>query len=92
MELYVDILKVLAHNGPLKVTHLMYKANLNSNSLKGHLKFLIRQGLVKERIVGNQTTTYGITQQGVTVLKYFRELRQALPIVEDENYQSPPIF
>ena len=29
LEMYVDILKVLAQRGPLKLTHVMYKANVN---------------------------------------------------------------
>jgi predicted transcriptional regulator len=92
LELYIDILKALAHQGPSKVTHVMYKANLNSNSLKERLKFLIKQGLVEERLVGKQVTVYAITQRGITVLKYFRELRQVLPIVEEERNHVPLIF
>jgi predicted transcriptional regulator len=34
LEMYIDILKVLAHRGPLKLTHIMYKANVNSSSSK----------------------------------------------------------
>ena len=92
LEVYIDILKVLAHQGPLKVTHVMYKANLNSNSLKKHLKFLIKQGLVEEEFVGKEVAVYAVTQRGIKVLKYFRELRQALPIVEEERNQVPLIF
>jgi predicted transcriptional regulator len=92
LELYIDILKVLAHQGPLKVTHVMYKANLNSNSVKERLKYLIKQGLVEERLIGKQVTVYAITQRGITVLKYFRELRQVLPIVEEERNHVLLIF
>ena len=83
LEMYVDILKVLAQRGPLKLTHVMYKANVNCSVLKEYLDFLIKQGLVEERIVGKQRVVYAATQRGVMVLKYFRELRQALPIVEE---------
>jgi predicted transcriptional regulator len=71
---------------------LTYKANLNSNSLKERLKFLIKQGLVEERLVGKQVTVYAITQLGITVLKYFRELSQVLPIVDEERNHVPLIF
>ena len=81
--MYVDILKVLAHRGPLKLTHIMYKANVNCKVLKEYLDFLVGQGLVEERIVGKRRVVYTITQRGVTVLKYFRELEQVLPIVEE---------
>ena len=83
LEMYVDIIKVLAQRGPLKLTHIMYKANVNCSILKEYLDFLIKQGLVEERIVGKRRVVYATTQRGVTVLKYFRELEQVLPIVEE---------
>ena len=81
--MYVDILKVLAQRGPLKLTHIMYKANVNCSVLKEYLDFLIKQGLVEERAVGKSRIVFAVTQRGVTVLKYFRELKQVLPIVEE---------
>jgi predicted transcriptional regulator len=51
LEMYVDIIKVLAQRGPLKLTHVMYKANVNSGVLKECLDFLLKQGLVEERTV-----------------------------------------
>jgi predicted transcriptional regulator len=83
LEMYVDVLKVLAQRGPLKMTHIMYKANVNCKVLKEYLDFLVGQGLVEERIVGKRRVVYATTQRGVTVLKYFKELEQMLPIVED---------
>jgi hypothetical protein len=46
--MYVDILSVLALRGPLKLTHVMYKANVNCSILKEYLESLIQQGLVEE--------------------------------------------
>ena len=90
--MYVDILKVLAQRGPLKLTHIMYKANVNCGNLKEYLDFLVGQGLVEERIVGKRRMVYATTQRGVTVLKYFRELEQALPIVEEARNNLPVPF
>ena len=87
LEMYVDILKVLAHRGPLKLTHIMYKANVNCSVLKEYLDFLTKQGLVEERIVGKRRVDFAVTQRGVTVLKYFREISQVLPIVEEARNQ-----
>jgi len=89
LEMYVDILKVLAHRGPLKLTHIMYKANVNCGVLKEYLDFLIRQNLVEERNVGKSRTVFAITQRGITVLKYFRELEQILPIIEETRNMIP---
>ena len=89
LEMYVDILKVLARKGPLKLTHIMYKANVNCSILKEYLDFLIKQGLVEERIVGKQRVVFAVTQRGITVLKYFRELSLVLPIIEEAKNQTP---
>ena len=92
LEMYVDILQVLSHRGPLKLTHVMYKANVNCKVLKEYLDFLIVQNLIEERPVGKNRTVFAITQRGVIVLKYFRELRQALPIVEEARNSMPIPF
>jgi len=89
LEMYIDILKVLAHRGPLKLTHIMYKANVNCSVLKEYLDFLIKQNLVEERAVGKRRVVYAITPKGVTVLKYFRELKQVLPIIEETRNRAP---
>ena len=92
LEMYVDILKVLAHRGPLKLTHIMYKANVNCSVLKEYLDFLIKQNLVEERNIGKRRSVYMVTQRGITVLKYFRELKQVLPIVEEARNRTPMPF
>jgi predicted transcriptional regulator len=89
LEMYVDILKVLAHRGPLKLTHIMYKANVNCSVLKQYLDFLIKQNLVEERTAGKRRVVYAITQRGITVLKHFRELKQVLPIIEEPRNRMP---
>jgi predicted transcriptional regulator len=89
LEMYVDILTVLAHRGPLKLTHVMYKANVNCSVLKEYLDFLIKQNLVEERIVGKARVVFAVTQRGITVLKYFREIKQVLPIIEESRNQTP---
>jgi len=92
LEMYIDILKVLAQRGPLKLTHIMYKANVNCSVLGEYLAFLLQKELVEERKVPRNRTVYAITQRGITVLKYFGELTQALPIIEEEQKRVPPLF
>ena len=86
MEMYIDILKVIAQNGPLKLTHVMYKANVNCSVLKENLDFLINQNLIEEQITQkkrNKTKIrYAITERGRTVIKYFNEVNVALQITE----------
>lgn len=88
-EMYVDILKVLAHRGPLKLTHIMYKANVNCSVLKEYLDFLITQGLVEEKTIGKKRIVYTITENGLKVLKYFRELKTMLPVIEEGQAKIP---
>ena len=89
LEMYIDILQVLAHHGPLKLTHMMYKANINCSVLREYLDFLIKQGLVEERTVGKRRVVYAITQRGRTVIKGFRKLKQVLPITEETKNKMP---
>lgn len=89
MEMYIDILKVMAQNGPMKLTHIMYKANVNCNVLKENLRFLLKQSLIEEQIKvkrKNKTKVrYTITERGRTVIRYFNEVNNALRISEDSK-------
>jgi predicted transcriptional regulator len=89
LEMYIAILRVLAHRGPLKLTHIMYKANVNCSVLREYLDFLIRQNLVEERTVGKSRLVFAITQRGIIVLKYFKELEQVLLIMEEARNRLP---
>jgi len=92
LEMYIDILTVLAQKGPLKLTHVMYKSNVNCRVLKEYLDFLMKQGLVEERTLRKERVVYAVTQRGITVLKYFKELRQVLPIVEETRNQAAILY
>jgi len=88
LEMHVDILKALArHRGPLKLTHVMYKANVNCSVLKQYLDFLIQHNLITEQALLKRRCrtkiVYTITERGLTVLKHFRELNNALQIDEE---------
>ena len=89
MEMYIDILKVMAQNGPMKLTHVMYKANVNCSVLKENLDFLLQQNLIEEQITvkkRNKTKVrYAITEKGRTVIKYFNEINRALQKTEESK-------
>lgn len=90
-EVCIDILKVVAHRGPLKVTYIMRKANINHKALNEQLDFLIAQGLIETRQEGERRV-FTVTQQGITVLKYFRELKQVLPTTQEDKKQPAVIM
>jgi predicted transcriptional regulator len=70
----------------------MYKANVNCSALKGYMDFLIKQGLVEEISVRKERRVYMITQKGITVIKAFKELKNALPMTEEETNNKLPIL
>jgi len=92
MEMHLDILKTLAQKGSLKLTHIMYKSNVNCCILKEYLEFLTQQKLVEEKTLTKERTVYEITEKGLTVLKYFRELQIMLPMVEDKERIPPMLY
>lgn len=92
LEMYIDILRVLAQRGPLKLTHIMYKANVNCSVLKEYLDFLINQELVEEKTVGKKRIVFAVTEKGISVLKYFRELKVMLPVIEEGQARLPASF
>ena len=77
LEMYVAVLQVLSKKGPLKFTHIMYKANLNCQVLTEYLDYLIKQGLVQKQTFHGNRVFYRLTERGITVIKYFRELQAA---------------
>jgi predicted transcriptional regulator len=89
MEMYIDILKVMAQNGQMKLTHIMYKANVNCSVLKQNLEFLIEQNLIEEQTIHKKRnkikTRYAITEKGRTVIRYFNEVNKALQITEESK-------
>ena len=92
LEMHLDILMTLAKKGPLKLTHIMYKSNVNCSVLKEYLDFLIQQELVAEKTIKKERIVYTITEKGLTVLKYFRELQIMIPIFDDNKAKIPIIY
>jgi len=77
LEMNLDILKILASQGPMELTQLMNKADLSQSVLEQHLDFLIQQNLVEEQNLGKGETFYVITERGLRVLKII------VPIIEE---------
>jgi predicted transcriptional regulator len=82
LEMHIAILEALAFHGKLRVTHLMYKANINCNVLKEYLDILIQHDLVEKQISKNKTVEYAITEAGLTALKNAMQINKAIPIIE----------
>jgi predicted transcriptional regulator len=81
-EVQIGILNALAQCGPLKLTHIMYNANLNCNGLKQLLDHLIKNGLVEEQKLRKKRKLYSITEKGQRALEYTRKIDTSLPVME----------
>ena len=90
VEMDVAVLQALSSSKLLKLTHIMYKANLNANVLKAKLIALEARGLIvshkvrKEHIKspGRERTFYALTSKGLGVLHSYRSVYNALGCVE----------
>jgi len=78
LEVHLDVLKTLRFQGPLRLTHIMYRANVNCSVLKEYLDFLIQQNLVEEKTLGKKRIVYAITERGITALKNLRQLETTI--------------
>jgi len=87
--MYIDILEVLALKGQLKLTHIMYKSNVNCKVLKSQLDFLMKSSLVEERIFRKDKVVFAITPKGMATLKAFRQIKETFPIEENNLKQTP---
>jgi predicted transcriptional regulator len=85
LEMCLSILETIASCGPLKITHVMQKANLNSIVLKNYFDFLIKQGAVEERCVGRDRIVYAITARGLYLIRCFKELNHVIPTGKIRN-------
>ncbi len=88
--MYTDILKVLAQRGPQQINHIVVQADINCNVLKGSLDFLIKQGLIEERVVGKSSIVYANTERGATVIRFFKELNKPISIKDDDKFLPIP--
>ncbi len=79
------ILETLARYGPLKITHVMQKANLNSTVLKNYFAFLIKQGAIEEKYIGRNNFVFMITERGLYLTECFIELDQVIPTGKIRN-------
>lgn len=84
LEMYIDILNVLEQRGPLRVPSIADEIAVSCYIVNGSLEFLIKQGLVEERIDG-KSAVYTNTARGRQVTKFFVNLSKALPVKETDD-------
>jgi len=77
MEMICDILGVVAE-GPMKPTHILYKANMSWKVLSSYLDFLIERELVEKTDSGGKRSVYVLTVKGRSILQLYDGLRLSL--------------
>ena len=95
LELFEEILGNLVHR-PLTIDDLAYKTDMDCTALKQHLSFLLKNGLVEERIAGGRHV-YAMTERGVAVLKtlnfqkYLQKISNSIMAIDDAMETIPII-
>jgi len=74
LEVIKNLLEVLKQNKKVKITHLIYKANLSNNSIKPHIESLLKnQFILQEENEGKKM--YYITSKGQEFLDEFKKMK-----------------
>ena len=79
LERYRDILRVTANFGPIRQTHIMYKANLTWEGLKQDLAKLKGTGMLQEAN-SEDGIFFTITPSGLEVLSHFSTIESNLDL------------
>jgi predicted transcriptional regulator len=74
-RIFADILKAIQEGGKVKVTHILYKANLSHDRLTKYLGQLEESELIEKGAEGDKTL-YAITKKGELFLVEFRKMEQ----------------
>lgn len=85
--LCIEILCTLASKGPLNLTQLTHKVEVDKSRLILHLKLLYNRGLVEKQNQGEQTIYYLITERGLKVLKVINPLVREAHKVQLRNLE-----
>lgn len=68
LKISIEILCSLASNGPMKLSQLMTKVELNKTRLRQHLRLLKKRNLVERQNLGENKIFYVVTERGLQVL------------------------
>jgi predicted transcriptional regulator len=87
LESYEAILEVLMKT-QLPIDNIAYETNMDCTALARYLEFLIKNGLIEERL-SNDKTIYAITERGIAVFKtlnfqkYLEKITKSIRAIDD---------
>ena len=74
LEVTRDILEILQKNRQVKITHLIYKANLSNNSIKPYMEYLLKNRFMEE-VNDKDKRFFKITTKGNEFLTEFSKIK-----------------
>ncbi len=74
LEVVKDILETLRKGKEVKITHLIYRANLSNNSIKPYIDHLLKNNLI-ELVKEKDKLFFVISQKGLGFLQEFDRIR-----------------
>ncbi len=77
LERYLDILKVVSEFGPIRRTHVLYRANLSWTELRDSLETLEKVEAITQ-IPNGKGTLYKITGTGQSILSHYAGIQSSL--------------
>jgi predicted transcriptional regulator len=78
VQIIMDILDISLKG--VKLTHIMYKANLSYSSLRKYLLAALNQGLICKTNDGDGSVVYRATEKGKSLLKELRCVKDYLSL------------
>ena len=76
VDIIYDMLQVIQDKGgKIKPTHLMYKANLSHNQMKGYLDDLLGKGFLEKTNVSNRSMIF-LTKKGRDLFIKYKQMKE----------------
>lgn len=88
LERYIDILKVVGEFGPIRRTHILYKANLSWADLEDSLSRLEQAGALQKSVT-RSGVRYDITDAGRKFLANFVTVKELLNLGQSASTADP---
>jgi predicted transcriptional regulator len=88
LERYLDILKVVSEFGPIRRTHVLYRANLSWNELRDSLEALEHAEAITQ-VLNGKGTFYKITKTGQSILSHYAGIQSSLNKVSAPKDTAP---
>jgi DNA-binding HxlR family transcriptional regulator len=84
----IEILCTLVPNGPMKLTQLRDRFEMDEARLQPHLRLLWNRGLIEEEDFGDEEPYYVVTERGLKVLKVVSPLIKEAHKLEMRNFEA----